>query len=81
MGQYGAVISRGPGGANFPGAIDPLGFSGVSFQSTFGLQMRIWKANAMVPGKALPGEEARRRAVEGNTKAGVPVAMRIAPKP
>jgi DNA repair photolyase len=39
--------------------------------------MRIWKA--AVPGKALPGERARRRAVEGHTKAGVPVAMRIRP--
>jgi hypothetical protein len=35
----------------------------------------------MVPGKALPGGRARRRAVEGYTKAGVPVAMRIVPKP
>ena len=29
----------------------------------------------MGPGKALSGDRARRRAVEGDTKAGVPVAM------
>ena len=31
-----------------------------------------------VPGEALPGERARRRAVEGHTKAGVPVATGVA---
>jgi hypothetical protein len=39
-------------------------------------QMRIWSRRE-VPGKALPGEEARRRAVEGPTKAGVPGTTRV----
>jgi len=42
--------------------IDYSYFWGLIFQVPF------------VPGKALPGEKARRRAVEGIAKAGVPVA-------
>jgi hypothetical protein len=67
--------------------IDPSSLIGVVLErpvaaktaSDDGPQMRIWRAE--VPGEALPGVRARRRAVEGCTKAGVPVAMRIVPMP